>query len=60
FALHSPLSNNFDSISRSNHAAGDTFQDALARNRTARDQHGLSIDIGWTRTIGIVSAKEEY
>lgn len=60
FILLSSLAGIFGNVSQSNYAAGNTFQDALARYRTAHGQKALSINLGWMRTIGIISEKEEY
>ncbi|KAI1171985.1 hypothetical protein F4777DRAFT_593221 [Nemania sp. FL0916] len=60
FILLSSLSGIYGSISQSNYAAGCTFQDSLARHRTMSGEKSISIDVGWMKTIGIVSENEEY
>ncbi|KAH8728258.1 KR domain-containing protein [Phaeosphaeriaceae sp. PMI808] len=56
----SSLAGVFGNLSQANYAAGNTFQDALADFRTTRGEHAVSINLGWVRTIGIISEKEEY
>jgi acyl carrier protein len=57
----SSLSGIYGSVGQSNYAAGCSFQDALARTRTAAGFRGsVSLDLGWMRTIGIIAEKEEY
>jgi acyl carrier protein len=60
FVLLSSLAGVFGNVSQSNYAAGNTFQDALAEFRNSQGQKAVSINLGWMRTIGIVSEKEEY
>lgn len=60
FILLSSISGVYGNLSQSNYAAGNTFQDALARYRTSHGEKALSINVGWMRTIGIMSEKEEY
>jgi acyl carrier protein len=60
FVLLSSLAGVFGNVSQANYAAGNTFQDALADYRTAHGEQAVSINLGWMRTIGIISEKEEY
>lgn len=61
FIMLSSLSGIYGSVGQSNYAAGCSFQDALARTRTADGRPGsVSLDLGWMRSIGIISEKEEY
>lgn len=60
FILLSSVSGLYGSISQSNYAAGCTFQDALARFRSARGERAISLDIGWMKTIGIIAEREDY
>jgi acyl carrier protein len=60
FVLLSSLAGVFGNVSQSNYAAGNTFQDALAEFRTLQGQRAVSINLGWMRTIGIISEREEY
>lgn len=45
-------------MSQANYAAGNTFQDALARQRTANGQPAVSIDLGAVRSVGVVAERE--
>ncbi|TGO65298.1 hypothetical protein BCON_0003g00930 [Botryotinia convoluta] len=46
---------------QSNYAAGCTFQDALARSRSAAGYRGsVAINLGWMRTIGIIAETKDY
>ncbi|RMJ10268.1 hypothetical protein CDV36_010105 [Fusarium kuroshium] len=60
FVLLSSLAGVIGQMASANYAAGCSFQDALARHRTAQGQRGLSIDIGWMRNVGIVSETAAY
>ncbi|RYP22954.1 hypothetical protein DL765_001412 [Monosporascus sp. GIB2] len=60
FILLSSLASVFGTVSQSNYAAGCAFQDALAKHRTSQGEKGISINVGWMRTIGIVAEKEQY
>lgn len=55
FILLSSIVGVYGSAGQSNYAAGCTFQDALARHRTAAGHRGsVSLDLGWMRDDGIV------
>ncbi|KAJ8116684.1 hypothetical protein OPT61_g1936 [Boeremia exigua] len=60
FVLLSSLSGVLGNMSQANYAAGNTFQDAMASYRTAHGEQAVSINLGWMRTIGVISEKEEY
>ena len=45
-------------MSQANYAAGNTFQDALARHRTIRGQPAITIDLGAVRSVGYVADRE--
>lgn len=55
FILLSSVVGVYGSPGQSNYAAGCTFQDALARHRTATGHHAsVSLDLGWMRDDGVV------
>ncbi|OTA80299.1 hypothetical protein M434DRAFT_401803 [Hypoxylon sp. CO27-5] len=62
FILLSSLSGIYGSLAQGNYAAGCTFQDALARYRTALGigKISVSFDLGWVRNAGIVAEREDY
>ncbi|KAI0840502.1 hypothetical protein F5Y06DRAFT_294490 [Hypoxylon sp. FL0890] len=60
FILLSSLAGVYGVMSQSNYAAGCTFQDALARQRASKGDNAVSLDIGWMKSIGVVSESEEY
>ena len=45
-------------MSQANYAAGNTFQDAMARHRTVRGQPAVTIDLGAVRSVGYVADRE--
>ncbi|KAJ4296095.1 hypothetical protein N0V88_004797 [Collariella sp. IMI 366227] len=45
-------------MSQANYAAGNTFEDALARHRTARGKPAVTIDLGAVRSVGYVADRE--
>ncbi|THV54000.1 hypothetical protein BGAL_0037g00440 [Botrytis galanthina] len=61
FILLSSIAGIYGSPGQSNYAAGCTFQDALARSRSAAGYRGsVAINLGWMRTIGIIAETKEY
>ena len=64
FILMSSLVGIYGTASQSNYAAGNTFQDALARYRTQLAETAsctsVSLDLGWMRSIGIVAERAFY
>lgn len=60
FVMLSSLAGIYGSVSQSNYAAGNTFQDTLAQYRTFHGQKATALDLGWMRTIGIIAENEEY
>ncbi|KAI1088165.1 hypothetical protein F5B19DRAFT_472472 [Rostrohypoxylon terebratum] len=61
FIFLSSISGVYGSPGQSNYAAGCSFQDALARSRTAAGhKSSVSINLGWMRTIGIIAETEQY
>lgn len=60
FIMLSSLFGVTGSVSQSNYAAGNTFQDALARHRVCSGLHAASIDIGIVNSVGyLVDHKEQ-
>jgi aryl carrier-like protein len=59
FVMLSSLSGVVGLASQSNYAAGNTFEDALARHRTSKGLHGASIDIGVVQSVGYVAENQE-
>ncbi|KAK6221497.1 putative secondary metabolism biosynthetic enzyme [Pestalotiopsis sp. IQ-011] len=61
FIMLSSIAGVCGSPGQSNYAAGCSFQDALARYRSATGCRGsVSVDIGRMRNIGIIAETEEY
>jgi len=60
FILLSSLSGVYGSVSQANYAAGNTYQDALARYRTLQGEKAIAFNLGWMRTIGIIAENEDY
>lgn len=56
----SSLSGIAGSISQSNYAAGNTFQDAFAQYRRSIGRRAVSLDLGWMGDIGIIAENEKY
>ena len=46
--------------SQSNYAAGNAFQDALARHRVSKGLRGCTIDMGWMLNVGFVAENDQY
>ncbi|PQE06756.1 polyketide synthase protein [Rutstroemia sp. NJR-2017a BBW] len=61
FILLSSIAGIYGSPGQSNYAAGCTFQDALARSRSAAGyRNSVALNLGWMRTIGIIAETKEY
>ncbi|KAI0383706.1 hypothetical protein F5Y04DRAFT_269663 [Hypomontagnella monticulosa] len=61
FILLSSLAGIYGSGSQCNYAAGNTFQDSLARMRTASGlRNSVALDLGWMHDIGIIAQRKEY
>ncbi|KAK2039669.1 hypothetical protein LZ31DRAFT_605906 [Colletotrichum somersetense] len=56
FVMLSSLTGVAGNVSQANYAAGNTFQDALARHRAARGQAAVSIDLSAVNSVGFVAA----
>ncbi len=59
FIMLSSLTGIIGNISQANYAAGNTFQDALARHRTANGQAAVTIDLGPVTSVGYVATGDE-
>lgn len=59
FVMLSSLVGALGNVSQSNYAAGNTFQDALARHRTANGLPAVTIDLGAVTEVGWVAAAED-
>lgn len=59
FVMLSSLSGIVGFASQCNYAAGNTYQDALARHRTCMGLHGASIDIGAVKSVGYLAENKE-
>ena len=59
FIMLSSLTGVAGNVSQSNYAAGNTFQDALARHRTANSQAAVTIDLGAVMSVGYVAEGDE-
>lgn len=58
FVMLSSLAGIVGYASQCNYSAGGTFQDALARHRTARGLPGVAIDLGVVKSIGYVAEND--
>lgn len=55
FVMLSSLSGIAGTASQSNYAAGNTYQDALARYRVNHGMHGATIDLGVIKSVGYLT-----
>ncbi|KAH7376169.1 hypothetical protein B0T11DRAFT_314546 [Plectosphaerella cucumerina] len=60
FIMMSSTAGIFGSPSQANYNAGNAFQDALARYRTARGLPAVSIDLGIVDSVGFVAEASDY
>lgn len=59
FVMLSSLVGALGNVSQPNYAAGNTFQDALARHRTANGLPAVTIDLGVVTEVGWVASAED-
>lgn len=59
FIMLSSLTGVLGNVSQANYAAGNTFQDALARHRTANGLPAVVIDLGAVTSVGYVAERNE-
>lgn len=59
FVMLSSLTGVAGNTSQANHAAGNTFQDALARHCTAKGQPAVSLDLGAVEDVGFVAESSD-
>ncbi|KAL9116075.1 MAG: hypothetical protein Q9227_000444 [Pyrenula ochraceoflavens] len=60
FVMLSSLSGIVGTVGQSNYAAGNSYQDSLARYRTSMGQKAIAIDLGLMSEIGIVAENTEF
>lgn len=58
FIMLSSLCGIIGTIGQANYAAGNTYQDALARYRVLMGQKALALDLGWMSDVGILAENE--
>ncbi|KAH6660300.1 polyketide synthase [Truncatella angustata] len=59
FVMLSSIAGVVGHASQANYAAGNTFQDALARHRTAQGMPAVAIDLGAVGDVGVVAESGE-
>ncbi|KAG8415985.1 Type I Iterative PKS [Metarhizium acridum] len=57
FIMLSSIAGIMGSPGQSNYAAGNTFQDALARHRRAQGEHGIALDLGAISGVGAAAER---
>ncbi|RAL02560.1 type I polyketide synthase [Aspergillus ibericus CBS 121593] len=60
FTMLSSVAGVVGNRSQANYNAGNTFEDALARHRTAQGLPGTSIDLGAVVSVGFMAENREY
>ncbi|KAL4922536.1 hypothetical protein BDW62DRAFT_54743 [Aspergillus aurantiobrunneus] len=58
FIMLSSLNGITGNVSQANYSAGNTFQDAIARHRSARGLPAVAIDLGMVRGVGYVAESD--
>ncbi|KAK4498658.1 hypothetical protein PRZ48_009168 [Zasmidium cellare] len=59
FVMLASISGVAGNMSQANYAAGNSFQDALARHRVCQGQNGAAIDIGAVQGIGYLQGRQD-
>jgi hypothetical protein len=59
FIMVSSMAGIFGSRGQSNYAAGNTFQDELARHRIGLGEKATALDLGFFRSVGVMAEREE-
>ena len=59
FILLSSIAGIVGSAGQGNYAAGNTYQDALARHRRANGLKATAIDLGWMKDVGVIAENEK-
>lgn len=60
FLMLSSLTGIFGNRSQSNYAAGNTYQDALAKHRNAQGLPASTVDLGVVDSVGFVAENQNY
>ena len=55
FVMLSSISGIIGNVGQANYAAGNTYEDALARYRVAQGEKAASLDLGWIQSIGKIA-----
>lgn len=58
FIMLSSVSGIIGTIGQANYAAGNTYQDALARYRVLMGQKAIALDLGWMSDVGFLAENE--
>lgn len=58
FIMLSSLAGIYGNIGLSNYAAGNTYQDALAKHRVQTGRKAIALDLGWMGDVGIIAEKK--
>lgn len=59
FVMLASISGTGGNMSQANYAAGNSFQDALARHRVAQGSHGAALDIGIVQGVGYLKGRQD-